>query len=396
MSETFHFDTLVNRNGMGCAKWDRRTPAEKTAGIVPMSIADMEYPCAPCVVEAVQKAAAHGLYGYTDPTDAYREAVCGWMLRRHGWLVNPEEIVVAGGVVPTLSVAIRALTKPGDKVIIQNPGYYPFKACIAENGREIVSNRLVPGDDGRYRMDFDSLRALARDPRATMLLLCSPHNPVGRVWTADELNELADICLENNLIVVSDEIHFDLELTRKHLPLPLAAPQLREKCIVCTATSKTFNLAGLQLANVIIPSEILRAAFSRRLAADGFGNMSYFGYHATLAAYNEGGPWVDALLDAVCRNFLFFESWLKANLPQIKLLPAEGTYLAWTDWRALGMTDEQLKHFARDEAMLFLDEGTMFGPGGEGHMRFNLALPQAELEKALTRLKTAAQARKLI
>ncbi len=395
-TEHFDFDTRPDRSGVGCAKWNRRTDAEKAANIVPMSIADMEFRCPPCVTQAMERATRHGYYGYTDADAPYYEAVRGWLARRHGWDVLPEWIVPQGGVVPALSVAVRTFTDPGDRVIIQSPGYTPFRMAVLENGREVVFNPLALGSDGFYRMDLVDLREKAKDPRTKMLMLCSPHNPVGRVWTEEELRDVAAICRENDLLIVSDEIHFDLALYGKHSVLCKAAPDIADSCLILTSPSKTFNLAGLQVANTIIPNETLRQRFKARMFADGYSNNSFFGYHAAIAAYNEGDAWLDALLQYVRENFIFFEHWLEQNMPMLRLMPVEGTYLAWVDFRAIGMTDAELERFVRGEAMLFLDEGTMFGDGGEGFMRFNLALPQGVLHEALDRLLIAAKNKKIV
>ncbi len=389
----FDFDTLTSRDDTGCAKWARRTPEEKAAGIVPMSIADMEFRCAPCVVDAMCRAAEHGIYGYTDADDRYNTAVQGWMARRHGWAIEKEWIVPESGVVPALSVAVRAFTEPGDAVIIQPPGYGPFVNSVLDNGREAIYNPLVMGEDGLYRMDLADLRSKASNPRAKVLLLCSPHNPVGRIWTPEELRQVADICRENDLLIVSDEIHFDLELHGRHTVLPLAAPDFADRCVILTAASKTFNLAGLKLANTIIQNPALREKYAKRQRSDGQGNVSYFGYHATIAAYDEGAPWLDALHDYVRGNFDLLGVWLSEHLPTVKLLPVQGTYLAWTDWRALGLSMDALRAFVRGEAMLFLGEGTQFGQGGEGFMRLNLALPRPVLAQALDRLLVAIRKR---
>ncbi|MCL1965068.1 MAG: pyridoxal phosphate-dependent aminotransferase [Firmicutes bacterium] len=390
---TFDFDTPIDRNNMGCAKWDRRTDAEKAANVVPMSIADMEFRGPPCVTEVMERAARHGAFGYTDPDGAYYDAVAGWMRGRHGWETRHAWIVPQNGVVPAMCVAVRAFTEPGERVIIQSPGYYPFREAVLANGREPVFNPLTRGEDDVYHMDLDGLRRQAADPRAKMMFLCSPHNPVGRIWTREELGAVADICGEHHVLVVSDEIHFDLELYGKHIVFAQAAPQMADQCVILTAPGKSFNLAGLQISNAIIPNETLRARLRERVHADGYSNIAYFGYHATLAAYTKGEPWLDAMLAYVRQNFSFLKNWLQDNLPAIRLLPVQGTYLAWTDWRGLGMADAELARFARGEAMLILGQGKAFGQEGEGFMRLNLALPRAELERALERLGKAAKAR---
>jgi len=389
----FDFDSFLDRGNMGSAKWSRRTAEEKAAGIVPLSVADMEFRSPPCVVAALEAAARHGGFGYTDPDGPYFEAVAGWMRGRHGWNAQNEWIVPLGGVVPGMSVAVRAFTEPGDRVLIQSPGYGPFRMAVEMNGREAACSPLALGEDGLYRMDFKGLANQAADPAVKMMFLCSPHNPVGRIWSREELAALAGICRECGVLIVSDEIHFDLEISGKHTVFAHAAPEMADQCVILTSPSKTFNVAGLQQANAIIPDGALRERFRNRLAADGYSNVPYFGYHATIAAYREGGPWLDALIRYVRENFVFLDQWLRDHLPAVRLLPAQGTYLAWTDWRGLGMNGAELIRFTRGGAMLILGEGTMFGQGGEGFMRFNLALPRAELERALDRLLKAARAR---
>lgn len=394
--ERFDFDTLPDRNDTGSAKWNRRTDEEKRAGTVPMSIADMEFRCAPCVIDAAARAASHGVFGYTDADGKYFDAVTGWMERRHGFKADREWILPQNGVVPAVCVAVRAFTEPGDGVLIQSPGYFPFGYAVTQNGRRPVYNQLLLGEDGRYRMDLADLREKAAQEDVKLMILCSPHNPVGRIWSVDELRAVADICLQNGVLVVSDEIHMDLELYGKHTMFPLAAPEIKDRCVVLTAPSKTFNLAGLQLANTLIENADLRARYKKRMNADGYSNASYFGYHATIAAYSEGEPWLDALIRYVRGNFDFFHAWLEENLPMVRLLPVEGTYLAWTDWRALSMTDAELERFVRGDALLFLDEGTLFGAGGEGFMRFNLALPREALKRELARLLQVARRRGIV
>lgn len=394
MHTEFDFDTPIDRSHDGSAKWARRTDAEKAAGVVPMSVADMEFRSPPAVVEAVERAAAHGIYGYTDADAAYLDAVCGWMRRRHGFSALPEWIVPENGVVPALSVAVRAFTQPGDKVLLQTPGYPPFHSAIVENGRTPVYNALKLGEGGLYTMDLDDLAQKARDG-VRMMFLCSPHNPTGRIWTVEELRAVADICLRHDILLVSDEIHFDLALHGKHTVLCDAAPQMRDRCVICTAPSKTFGLAGMQLANMVIPDAALRKAFVSRMNADGYGNVSYFGYHATIAAYTQGDAWLDAMLAYVRENFAVLDSFLKENLPMVRRLPLQGTYLAWTDWRALGMDAAQLEAFVRGEAMIVPNFGAFFTGGDAGFMRLNLAMPRRSLLDALARLLKAADRRGL-
>ncbi len=385
----YDFDTLTDRRGTGACKWDRRTPEEKEKGYIPLSIADMEFQVAPCVRNAVVRAAEKGIYGYTDPEERYFQAVQGWMKRRHSLEITREEIVCLYGVVPALHAAVRAYTEPGDRVILQTPVYYPFTEAVTLTGREIAENPLRE-ENGRYEMDLTGLEKLAADPRAKLLLLCSPHNPVGRVWTRKELVALHEICARTGVVVVSDEIHFDLVLHGEHIPALNVSEAARRNTVMCTSASKTFNVPGLQLANMLIPDEGLRTKFRRQIASDGYSNISHFGYAATIAAYEEGDEWVDALKEYLRGNERLFAGFVRRYFPGAVLSKMEGTYLAWVNFRCLGKDAQALERFMRGSAGLFLDEGKIFGTMGEGYERFNIALPREELKKALTRLHEAA------
>ena len=379
----FDFDTLTDRDQYGALKWDRRSAEEKALGIVPMSVADMEFPVAPCVKEMVMRSAENALYGYTDPEERFYRAVCRWMRLRHGWEVRADEISCLYGVVPALSAAIRAFTREGDGVLIQTPVYYPFGDMIQRNGRTVVENPLIRGEDGRYRMDFEQLSRAARG--AKLMLLCSPHNPVGRVWTREELETVRGICRERGVMVVSDEIHFDLILSGTHTPYAKLDPDT----VVMTAPSKTFNVPGLQLANMVIPNPEIKRAFDGRIHADGFSNISHFGWAATVGAYESGEAWLDALIAYLRDNFRAFQSFFAAEFPDFTVTPLEGTYLAWVDFRPLGLRGRALEAVTRGKARLVLDEGYIFGPQGDGFERFNIALPRTELMRNLERLKKA-------
>ena len=385
----YDFDTRLDRSDTGASKWESRTPAEKAKGIIPMSVADMEFRTAPCIREAVIRAAEMGVYGYTNSDERFFRAVLNWMSRRHGLSETAESLVCMSGVVPSLFTAVRAYTDPGDRVIIQPPVYYPFRSAIERNGREILESPLIE-ENGRYAMDFDSLERAASDPRTKLMLLCSPHNPVGRVWTKGELRRLADICLKNDVIVVSDEIHSDIVLEGTHTPFTMLGEDVRQRALVCTSTSKTFNLPGLQLCTLVIPDPELRRRFVDQMRVDGSGGVSYFGRVATIAAYEDGAGWLDALLDYLRGNKAYFERFMAEFFPEAIVSPLEGTYLHWVNFRALGMQPEQLERFMRGKAELILDEGYIFGKEGEGYERFNIALPRAALEEALERLRKAA------
>lgn len=393
--EQFDFTTLINRGNAGAVKWQRRTQQEKDAHIIALSIADMELPVAPCIREAIIRA-ADGVYGYTNPDEPYFAAVRGWMERRHHWSgIQNDWIVCTNGVVPALNLAIRAFTKPGEGVMIQPPVYGPFAKSILTNERLLVENSLVFDDTG-YHMDFDDFESKAADPNTKLFLLCSPHNPVARIWKRNELERIAEICLKHHVLLVSDEIHGDFDYDGKHITMATVSPDIANNCIICTSTGKTFNLAGLQLSNTIIPNPVLREQFRNQISITGCSNIPYFGYAATIAAYNDGEPWFDALLKHLRDNTDYLEEFLTAHFPQVRLFPLEGTYLAWMDWRSLGLSPEELAIFMRKKAGLILGEGTMFGKQGAGFERINLAAPRAIICDALERLRVAAKSEGLI
>ncbi len=379
----YDFDTPIDRNSTGALKWDRRTDDEKRLGVVPMSVADMEFSVAPCVKSAVSRAAAHGLYGYTDPEPRYFESVRRWFRARGGLSFEPDDICCLNGCVPAISAAVRAFTREGDGVIIQTPVYYPFSDMIASNGRRIVENPLIYNSDGTYSIDFDGLESAAGHEDVKLMLLCSPHNPVGRVWTEAELRKISDICERNGVMVASDEIHCDLILKGAHTPFMNVNP----RCILMTSPSKTFNIPGLQLANIIIKDPAIRSAFRARTRADGYSNIPYFAWAATIAAYDGGGEWLESLLDYLRGNFNAFRAFFETEFPEIRVTPLEGTYLAWANFRSLGLRGERLENLTRGRARLVLDEGRIFGEIADGFERFNIALPRALLFTNLARLK---------
>ena len=409
---TFDFDTEVNKFGINSVKWEFQFDADHNATqseaahpkhgrnrLLPLWVADMDFRCPPPVVEAVMQRAQCGIFGYCTPSDSYYEAVINWFARRYGRAIQRDWIVLTPGVVPALNLLIQTFTQPDDKVLIQRPVYHPFTNAIVNNGREVVSNSLVlaNGDFGRlssgyYQMDFDDLAAKAADPAVKLAILCSPHNPVGRVWTADELTCFGEICLNNNVLVISDEIHCDL--LYKNVTFTSFAhisERFAQNSIVCTAASKTFNIAGLKLSNIIIPNEALREPFRKTIERTGLLGANTFGVVATEAAYNFGEPWLNAVMEYVEANYNFMRDYLAEHLPQLHLLPAEGTYLVWLDCRALELTPEERKTLIFDQARLYLDEGEMFGPEGEGFERINLACPRALLAEALERLKAVVR-----
>lgn len=382
------FTTLVDRSGMASAKWEimRQANPRVPAGIAPFSVADLDLPHPPEIIAGLKDFLDHAVLGYTMPPASFTAAVIDWMARRHGWAVQPDWLVQTQGVVPALHLAVRAFSEPGDGVIVQTPAYYPFFQAIERNRRRVVRNPLHL-DDGRARIDFDGLCAAAADPRNRMLIFCSPHNPTGRVWTRAELEQVADIVLANDLVLVSDEIHFDLVLPgHRHTVMATLGEELARRTVVCTAPSKTFNLAGLCTSNIVIPDVGLRARFVAELDATGFIFLTAPGYKACELAYTHGAAWLDGLLALIERNRALLASFMVEHLPAVRVFDLEGTYLQWLDFRALGRDAEELQRIHEQQALVFFDEGTMFGPEGAGFERMNIATPTATLEAALQRL----------
>lgn len=387
----YDFDKVFDRRRTGSAKWDmmEREMGDKREEVIALSVADMDFKAAPEIIAAIKEKVDFGIYGYTVPTESYYEAVVGWMERRHDWKIEKEWVSLSQGIVPAFNTALRAFTHPGDKVIIQQPVYYPFENAIIQNGCQLVNNALLY-EDGRYAIDFEDLEQKAKDPRAKVLLFCNPHNPVGRVWTEEELRRVGDICLNNGVLVISDEIHFDfIYRPHKHTVFASLSEEIQSNCLILTAPTKTFNLAGLQVSNIIIPNTELKAQFDTANRNTGFFALNYFAYAACEAAYDKGAPWLDALLSYLEGNLIYLRSFISENIPSIKLIEPEGTYLTWLDCRSLGLAEGELESFMKHKAKLFLDEGYIFGKSGSGFERINIACPRTLLEKALHNLKDA-------
>ena len=396
-----NFDIEIDRRYTGSVKWefaiDSEDPSQKSRidacfgsnRVLPMWVADMDFPSPEPVIKALQKRAQHGIFGYTQPDQAYLEAVTGWMKKRHGWHVEESWIVTTQGVVPALHLLVRALTQPGDKILIQRPVYYPFFSAIEKNGCRIVSNSLVM-TDGQYRMDYDDLETKAADPDVKLAILCSPHNPVGRVWTREEIQRFGHICLRNQVRVISDEIHGDLVYPGVTFsPFAVADSAFQENTVVCTAPSKTFNLAGLQTSNIFIPDTKIRQKFKESLLANGLFGLNPFGMTACRVAYEEGEPWLEDLLHYLKANLDALINFFDSEIPEIRVIHPEGTYLVWLDCRSLGLDKHQLRNLFLNQARVFLDEGSLFGPEGDGYERINIACPRSLLMEALERIVDA-------
>ncbi len=394
----YDFTTVINRWGCGADKWElmKKQNPDVPDHIVPLSVADMEFYNPPEIIEGLKESLSCLVLGYTNVTATYKQAVCGWMKKRHNWEINPEWIENSSGVVPAFYNAVKAFTQPGDGVIIFAPVYYPFFASIERNNRTLVQSNLVI-EHGKYVIDFDDFEKKAKDAKNKLLLFCSPHNPVGRVWTREELERVAEICLKNNILIVSDEIHFDLIMPgHRHIVFSSLNDETADNCIVCTAPSKTFNIAGLQTSNIIIKNEKIRKQFETGLEETGFYSLNILGYKACEIAYTRCEKWLDELIEVINNNKKFAESFIKQRIPRINVFDMEGTYLQWWDCKDLGMDYLAMEEFMIREALVFLDEGYIFGDSGRGYERINLACPLSTLEAALIRLENALKKKGLI
>lgn len=384
----YDFTSVPDRSKCGSVKWNSAENA--SAENVPLSVADMEFYTAPPIVDAIKKLADTTILGYTEATEEYFDAVCGWMKRRHNFEVKSEWIINTPGVVDALAVLVDAVTKPGEGVIILTPVYYPFDMSVIAKGRRIIYSTLI-NNNGHYEIDYSDLRKKAAMPKAKALLFCNPHNPVGRVWTKEELSKVADICCDNDVFIIDDEIHHDLIMPGyEHTVMATVSERVKNNIAVCTAPSKTFNIAGLQGSNIIIPNRIVRTKAKACSLLNMQMNLNIFAYTACTAAYNECEEWLDELLTVIDSNAKYVESFMAENFPEIKISPLEGTYLQWLDMRGLGMTHIELKKMLED-ADIYLDNGEVFGESGRGFERINLACARKTLETAMQRFKNAVE-----
>ncbi len=387
----YNFDEAIDRTNYHSVKWDELKTkfGDIPEDVLPMWIADMEFRSPQPVIEAIKKAAEHGIYGYTSRPLSYYQAIIDWMEKRHNWKVKKDWLVFSPGVVPALSFIIRAFTQPGDKVIVQPPVYYPFFRVIENNGCHVVNNPLKLSNK-KYFMDYDDLERKVDDSRVKLIILCSPHNPVGRVWQKEELIILGEICLEHNIIVVSDEIHADILFKGyRHIPFASISPAFAHHSITCTAPSKTFNLAGLQTSSIIIPNKKYCRIYENILDGLALDENNVFGLVALEAAYRDGEEWLEQLLSYLNENLKFLMKYFEERIPKIKVIKPEGTYLVWLDCRQLGLSVKDLNNFMIKKAGVALDDGYWFGTEGEGFMRINIACPRSFLEESLKRIERA-------
>ena len=377
----YDFDEIVERRGTGCVKWDESPSAD----IIPLWVADMDFKAAPAIEEAIRKRAEHGVFGYTYIDDDYYQAVISWFSRRHHWTIRREEILYTTGVVPAMSVAIKALTMPGEKVLILSPDYNCFFSSIRNNGCEVLESCLVKGEGG-FTIDWSDFEAKCADEKTTVFLLCNPHNPTGRVWTLDELERMNDICLKHGVKVVSDEIHCELVMPgHRFQPFAAVSEACRLNSVILNSPSKSFNIAGLQTANIICAQPEWRRRIDRAININEVCDLNAFGPVALKAAYNESEDWLDELNEYLWGNYTALCDFVTKHMPQWKVCPLEGTYLVWVDITATGMTAQQYTDMLLQKARVWVNPGTMYGPlSGEGYIRLNIACPRSRLMEALS------------
>jgi cysteine-S-conjugate beta-lyase len=384
-----NFDEVINRKNTGSVKWDTMKEYGMPSDILPLWVADMDFKAPVGVIKALSDRVGHGIFGYTLPTDSYYDAVINWMNRRHDWGVQKEWIIIVPGIVPAIHFAVQTYTKEGDGVLVQRPVYNPFTDAVVKNGRKLINSPLVLKGD-RYEIDFEDFEKKIVDNEVKLFILCSPHNPVGRVWTREELQGMGDICLKHNVLVVADEIHHDLIFKdKKHIPFASLGSKYSNICITCTSPSKTFNLAGLQISNIIIENKEILIRLNSYLESIALTMSNIFGMIGAEAAYNTGEEWLEELIDYIEVNKELVQKFMAEKFPSIKVIESEATYLLWIDFRGLGMGKVELERFLAEDAKLWLTAGDTYGDEGFGFERMNLACPRSTIEKGLKQLEDA-------
>lgn len=388
----YNFDEIVSRRHTCSYKWDSAPSDEKE--VLPLWVADMDFRTAPVIVEALERRVRHGIFGYVRVPDAYYESVARWFVRRHGWKMETDWIIYTSGVVPAISAVIKALTVPGDGVVVQTPVYNCFFSSIRNNGCRVVPNPLIY-ENRTYRIDFEDLDRKTADPGVRLLLLCNPHNPAGRVWTQEELVRIGEICQKNGVRVIADEIHCELVFPgHEYVPFASTGENLLRNSVTCVSPSKAFNLAGLQIASIISCDRAVRERIVRAININEVCDVNPFGVEATIAAYEGGEDWLLQLLDYLKGNYDLLCDFFKTYLPQIPVTSLEGTYLVWTDCRAFHLPSDVLQTLLLEETGLWLNSGTLYGAEGEGFLRWNIACPRVVLHDALTRFLRFVQTRR--
>jgi len=388
---SWNFDDIPFREGTNCVKYDLREATFGVKDVIPMWVADMDFKTPDFIVTALQKRLDHNIFGYSFRPHEYFQSIIDWQKSRHNWAVEKEWICFSPGIVPALNICTLAFTRPGDSIIVQPPVYFPFFSAVESSGRNLVYNKLKESD-GKWTMDFDSLIASINE-NTKMIIISNPHNPVGRAWTPDELNRLADICLTNDILILSDEIHCDLILPGfYHTPVAKISEKIADITVTCIAPSKTFNLAGLATSSLIISNPVLRKYFNRKIEHLHIGNGNIFGTIASIAAYSEGHDWLNSLLNYINQNVDYAIDYCRKMIPEIVPVAPEATYMIWLDCRKLGMSGKELQNFFVRSAGIGMNEGSTFGPGGEGFMRMNLGTTHRNVEKAMEQIEKAVSA----
>jgi len=379
----YDFNEIIPRRNSDSVKWDLAT----NDGVLPLWVADMDFRTAPSVIEALERRVQHGIFGYTKVPQAYYDAVTGWFQRKHNFTFQKEWTLYTTGVISAISSIIKALTVPGDKVIVQTPVYQCFFTTIRNNECECVFNQLIYKNK-TYTIDFEDLEEKASDPRAKLIILCSPHNPVGRVWRSEELTRIGNICLKNGVTVVSDEIHCDLVFQGyRHLPFASLNDDFCYRSVTCTSPSKTFNIAGLQCANIHVMDENIREKIDKALKINEVSSISPFAVEALIAAYNDSEEWFEELKKYLYGNYLYLKDFVERRLPQLSILPLEATYLVWMDCSELKRSSKEIAEILFEKENLWINAGTMYGTGGENFIRLNIACPRQLLDEGLRRIE---------
>ena len=394
MAGKYNFDAMVDRRGTSCLKYDFGMKRKGRDDLLPLWVADMDFKLPEEILADLRKRVDHGIFGYTDPDAEYYAALDRWFSTHHGYHVDPAWVTVGCGVVYGLATGVKAFSEPGDAIIIQQPVYYPFREVIEDNGRKFINNQLRY-ENGKYTIDFDDFEKKIVENKVKVFILCNPHNPVGRVWKKEELEKLGDICLKHNVVIMDDEIHCDFNFPgHKTTSFMTLDAKYQKNLVLYTSPSKTFNVAGLQPANIIIPDEGLRAKYRKANSAAGYSQGNVMGMAAVKAVYTKGDEWVKELVDYITGNMEYIRDFVKTNFPKAHLVEPEGTYLLWIDFSGYGFTDEELEHIMVDEAKLWLDSGKIFGPATAQFERFNIACPRATVQQAFKQLKDAMDSHK--
>ncbi len=381
------FDKIIDRRNTRCLKYDFAKRRGLPDDVLPLWVADMDFETSSYVQDALIERAKHGIFGYSEVQTQYFKILRDWLKKRHNWDTQENWLVKTPGVVFALTMAVKAYTNFGDSVLLQLPVYYPFSEVIVDNGRKVVSNTLYLGDDNRYHIDFEDFEQKIIDERIRLFFLCSPHNPVGRVWTESELIRLGDICVKHGVIVVSDEIHHDFIFHGKHHVFAGLKKEFENISVTCTSPSKTFNLASMLISNIFIPNAELRSKFRKEVDASGISQLSVMGLVACETAYSKGEKWYQAMLAYISDNIRFVKQYVAENLPDVTMIDTEGTYLVWLDFRKTGLSVSELENLIVHKAGLWLDSGKIFGKCGEGFQRINVACPRSVLKEALDRIR---------